>query len=177
MTWYRGQSSDVQNIILAGMVFFAIYIAFGLQNTFQPAVTRPTRGNYGQGNAYEQFYRQRRASSSSYYDDPYSTHSQRHTYSQHHNYNDYDHDVNYGYSGRRSSYWGSTGGDLLPLIIRISGVALVCYFAGINPMHALMAMNVVGGRRGRMFGRGFGGGFGGYGGRFRRPRRPGGFYW
>ena len=185
LTWYRGQTTDVRHIILVGMVFFAICIAFGLQNTFQPIDTRPTRGNYGEGNAYEQFYRQRRASSSSsssyYYDDPHGTHT-RQTYAQHHNRNNYDHGTNhddYYYGGQRSSYGygGNAWRDSLPNIIRFSGIALFCYFSGLNPLHVLMTMNVGGGRRNRLFGRGFGGGFGGYGGPFRRRRRPGGFYW
>lgn len=192
MNWYGSQSEGVKNCMKAGLVFLAIYMAFGgcfgLENVFSTSrggsTTPNMQGNYGSGNAYEQFYRER----SSNYDNPY-----RGSGSSHHRHHNRDYDRYHGgyddYTGGRSSYnhgssWGggSLWGDAsssLPSIAIIAGLAYLCHLAGINPLHALVLAG--GARRGRRFGMPFGGGGGGfhYGGRrggFRR-RRPGAFYW
>lgn len=180
VAWYTSQSDEVRNIIKAAMMFLVVYIAFGgrfgLESAFSQTTTRPTRGNYGAGNAYDQFYRER-ASSSNYYDSSYRTNSHR-THARN-TYSDYDYGDDYGYRGRRSSYGysGSSWDASLPSIALVGGLAYLCHVAGINPLHALMMMNVFGRRRVRHFGGGFGGGFGGYRGGFRRRRGPGVFFW
>jgi tetratricopeptide (TPR) repeat protein len=165
--WYRSQSEQVRSLTKVAIVFLTIYLAFGGRFGFEHGGQSRTprgpsmQGNYGEGNAYEQYYQRRYASDR--HESPYrnsNTHSSQ----------------DYSYNNRRGSAtsYGSSGSlwdGSLPSIAIIGGLLYVCHINGVNPFHALMVMNVMGGRRRGMFG---GGGY--YGGGFGRRRRQGAFF-
>ena len=150
-----------------------------------------TAGNYGKGNAYDEFYNDRsRRQQHVPHDDQY--------YHHHHDdgWDRYDHHRQRRSGSRRSSssssyyYGGDTGG--VPNMLILAGAAYLGHRMGINPFQTLFYANMVlnGGRgpraRRMMFGPGFGGlggGFGGFGPGFGRARygrqRPhgGGMWW
>ena len=178
--WYASQSNEVRSLLKAGLVFLVIYVAFGGRFGFASSnSSRPLHGNYDQGNAYDQYYQNRASSSSNNhaYDHSYpsSSNSRRNDY--YNNHDDYYGNIGYSRRGGGSSYSsygysGSSWETSLPSIAMIAGIAYLCHLAGINPLHALLMMNAMGGRRRHRFGGG------GFGGGFRRRRRPGAaFYW
>ena len=180
--WYKSQSNEVRTILLASLVFLIIYVTFGGRFGIGSGRTTQStmKGNYGAGNAYEQFYRerQREATTNGHFDYYSNSNSQqRHKdYSSRPGYQENNYGGgSYEYRTERGgSYYpsGASWESTLPSIAMIGGIAYLCHLAGINPWHALLMMNAVGRRRRR-----FGGGFYGAGGFGRRRRRPGGFYW
>lgn len=189
--WYNTRSDDAKLMLKVLGVILLLYVAFGgrfgLENMFATN-NSPRRGHYGQGNIYDQ-YRQRdtRSSTGSTYDrhDGYrASTTGRSTYSQGgHNsyggtYNDYSYGNGGGYYGGGYGGGYSMGLDSLPSLAILLGVAYICHRNGINPLHAMFMMNMMGGRRRRRFGYGMGGmgmgggGFG-YGGRMRYGGRRG----
>ena len=146
VSWYNNQSDDVKAGLKILLVLLVLYVAFGgrfgLEKVFEPKA----RGNYGAGNAYDQYYHGRNNG----YENSYS--------------------YNYGGGHRRGSSFQMP--DLfdgsLPSMIILMAIGYLCYRNGINPFRAMIILNMMGGgrrRRGRYGGmQGFGGGMGGFGG-------------
>jgi hypothetical protein len=140
------------------------------------------RGNYEAGNAYDEYYTSRRRQDSpSPQQRPQDHRQQQQQQQQYDRYSSsYDHKDDYRQSRRKGSSSSSSSssfhfpnlfdGSFQSMTI-LAGVAYFCHRNGINPMQALMMMNLMAGGRARGFRRGFGGG-GGLGGMF--GRRPGG---
>jgi hypothetical protein len=69
ISWYHSQSDDIRTLLLISIVFLVLYVALGGRFGFDSTsllgesrhhrngdgVGRTTRGNYGQGNAYERY--------------------------------------------------------------------------------------------------------------------------
>ena len=164
LAWYQGQSDTVRYGLWIGLAV----ILWAIWNGGSLTSTRPqtTHGNYGEGNAYDAYYRQRASSS---YD----------------NYNPYQsRDSYYDTSRRQSSYdpYGTVysqttwSGPSLPSIAIVAGAAYFMHLQGINPLNALFLLNGLGRRR-RFGGGMFGGGMYGGGGMYAGRRRQRGFYW
>lgn len=167
-SWYSNLSSDVRMLIHIFVVILLLYIGFGgrfgLDQLF--ASDHVQRGNYGAGNAYDQ-YRRRHSGDAYHRDSYYSSTSDYHSrdtgYSQGGGYDDYT--SSYG-SPRRRNYGGSFSvgfsDGTLPSLLIMLGLGYICHRNGINPLHAMWMMNVMGGRRRRVFRpRGMAWGFGG----------------
>jgi hypothetical protein len=200
MTWYQSQTDTVQTLLKVLVIMVCLYVAFGgrfgLEYFFHPQKgggpkfkyddyypkqqRQYQKGNYEAGNAYDQYYNSRRRQESP------PQHQQRHQDQQQQQYNrysssssSYDHKDDY-HQSRRQPHQGSSSsssfhfpnlfdGSFQSMTI-LAGIAYFCHRNGINPMQALMMMNLMAGGRGRGFRRGFGGG-----GMF--GRRPGGMHY
>mmetsp|Transcript_10180 Transcript_10180/g.21027 ORF Transcript_10180/g.21027 Transcript_10180/m.21027 type:complete len:434 (-) Transcript_10180:146-1447(-) len=183
--WYQNLNPDVKTLLKVAMVILCLYVAFGgrfgwEQPTRRPVVethyetTGTTRGNYGNDNAYEEYYRQKqqeRTTHSTYRSNQYDRRAGADPY---HN-TGYDSYYNAKPPQRRSSFRLSDlfDGSLQSMAI-LAGIAYLCHRNGINPFQAIMMLNMIGGGGRRRYGGGFGGGYGrrGYG-----QRRRGGFGW
>ena len=135
--WYTSQSPDRQNVIKAVLGFLVIYVAFGgrFGMATSTTTTTATRGNYDAGNAYDQYYRDRRASQNDFYrHDPYQQQQQQQqrdrrssSYSHSHHQQGYRHQQTYDYGGyeyRGGSYGYSSSswdGSALPSIFILAG--------------------------------------------------------
>lgn len=159
-SWYSNQSSDVRMLINVFVVILCLYVGFGgrfgLDRIF--ASDQPQRGNYGAGNAYDQYRRRNSYTSGNGYRlDSYYSSGDHYSRDKHTGYSrgGYD-DYTYG-SPRRRNYGGSFSVGLsdgtLPSLAILLGLAYICHRNGINPLHAMLMMNVMGGRRRRVFGR------------------------
>ena len=153
--WYAAQSNDTRAVIHAVLALLVLYVAFGgrfgLSGGDGSGNSRTMQGNYGSDNVYEE-YRRQKAASSTYqrrtYEDPYE---------QHH----------YNPPHRGGGGWSLDGDGLLYIAI-VAGAFYAAHLAGISPWQVMMLMQLAGGRR-RRFGGGFGGG--GFGGRRMRYGR------
>jgi tetratricopeptide (TPR) repeat protein len=160
-SWYQAQNEQFKLALSVMLVVLALYVAFGgrfgLEYSFSNTPTR--RGNYGAGNAYDQYRKS------------YSTSTNNHHYDYHDNSNTH--------RPRRTSsssfQWSLDSGSITSLIMMAGGVFLL-HRNGVNPMHALWLANMFAGGRGRrrgfnrpMGGMGWGGGGMGWG-RGRRGR-------
>jgi tetratricopeptide (TPR) repeat protein len=144
-----------------------------------------TRGNYGSGNAYEE-YRRRRAQQQGgsqydeyeydYYGDMHRQRQRQQQQQQH-----------YGGSGNsyRSS-WSLSSFSIanlfdgsLPSMAILLGIAYICHKYGINPFQVILMLNMIGGGRRHRGGMYYGGGGGGFGGGMRYGGGGGGRrrYW
>ncbi|GAX14209.1 hypothetical protein FisN_20Hh168 [Fistulifera solaris] len=152
--WYDQLSSESKQILKLGIGLLVLYIAFGGRFGWESHHRR--HGNYERGNLYDQ-YRQSYHSppSSSYYND-YRQASPRGTH--HHN-------SHYGSTTHYGSTPSSSDASSLASLAMVLGAAYLCHRNGINPLHAMFMMNMMGGRRRGYYGRGHFGGF-----RFGRPR-------
>lgn len=76
ISWYHSQSDDFQTLLLVSILFLSLYVALGGRFGFYSelmgdssgrwkggGIGRTTRGNYGQGNAYERYSTRNRYSS------------------------------------------------------------------------------------------------------------------
>ena len=172
--WYQSQSEDRKMMLKAAMILLFLYVLFGGRFGVQQATSSGRRrGNYGDGNAYDQFRKeryQRQASSrtqhdryggSDYQDDDYYAHNQ------------YENKYSTGSSRQRNrGHGGSSSFQLSDLfdgsfksISLLGGILYLAHRNGINPMQVLAFLNILGG--GRRYRRGInmrrGAGFGGFG--------------
>jgi hypothetical protein len=182
-SWYSNQSNDVKMLVKGAVVLLLLYVAFGgrfgLENMV--ASNHPHRGKYDGGSAYDQFRR------------PTSTYSDQGGH-RHDTYRSTGRDYGGGYNNGNGNNYGGGYNDYsrghgrgghggfssglsdgtLPSLLIIMGVAYMCHRNGINPMHAMLMMNAMGGGR-RRGGLRYGGGGGmmgmGYGGGGRRRGR------
>lgn len=176
--WYQNLNPDVKTAIKIGIIIFILYLAFGGRFGFEStsssstsrdygtpydnyyrdtATARTTKGNYGENNAYEQYYRQKRQQTQ------YAS-SQSHQPRRDNNYDRgggyYE---SYHYTPRQSSYSFSIAnlfdGSVQSMVI-LAGIAYICHKSGINPFQAIMMLNLMGGGRRVYYGGYYGGGFG-----------------
>lgn len=163
-SWYQAQSEQFKVALRVMFVMLALYVAFGGRFGLEYAFSKtPTsRGNYGAGNAYDQ-YRQNYGASTN-----------------HHHHGHHDSSNSNVHRPRRTSsssfQWSFDAGSLTSMIMMAGGVYLL-YLNGVNPMHALWLANMFAGGQGRrrgfnrpMGGMGWGGGGGMRWGHGRRGR-------
>jgi hypothetical protein len=193
-SWYSNQSDDVKMLVKGSVAILLLYVAFGgrfgLENMFASNHPHRGRGNYDGGSAYDQFHRPTSTYSDQGRGHRHDTHrntgSTGRDYGGYNNGNNYggghnDYSRGYGHGGHGGGHGGFSSGlsdGTLPSVLIVMGVAYMCHRNGINPMHAMLMMNVMGGgrRRGGGFRYGGGGGMmgmGGYGGGGARMRRRG----
>lgn len=166
ISWYHSQTDDAKNFMQVGLVILALYVAFGgrfgLDRIFSGS-HHQHQGNYEAGNAYDRY---RRSASDNSHD------SKRSPYQDDYSYDSYQPRQQHS-TGRFNLFSGSP----TSVVILCAGLYF-CHRNGINPFHAIMVLNMMGGggagRMRRGFGGGMGGGYGGgmgYGrGGFRRNR-------
>jgi hypothetical protein len=161
------------------MLYVAFGGRFGLEALGSSSRGRNRRGNYGSGNAYDQYYQRQQHRSTAretgqgrHY--PHTSHQDRH-YSSSSSYTDggygyntrYDQDDYYSQSrpargGNMSFHLPNLFDGSLPSMLLLAAIAYVCHRNGLNPMQVLFFLNLMnGGRRRNMFG--YGGGMGGFG--------------
>ncbi len=56
ISWYQNQSEDMQTILKVSFGFLLLYIALGGRFGLEYVGRKPSRGNYGHGNAYERYH-------------------------------------------------------------------------------------------------------------------------
>lgn len=165
--WYQHQNEDIKTVCKILLLLLVLYVAFG--GRFGLTGNRRQLGNYGSDSAYDQYRRDRttRPSQSSYR--PYSRHqssssSQQRRTTSHSQNGDYNY--NDSSSRRGNSSWGSGfnpfDGSIKSMML-LSGLAYAGHRIGINPLQAMMVLNVLGGGNRRFRPRGgfgYGGGFG-----------------
>jgi tetratricopeptide (TPR) repeat protein len=165
-SWYQAQNEQFKLALGVMLVVLALYVAFGGRFGLDSTPTR--RGNYGTGNAYDQ-YRKSYSTSTSYNSYNYRDNS---------NSNSNSNTQRPRRTSSSSFQWSSLdGGSLAPLIM-MAGAVYLMYRNGVNPVQALMIVNMFAGGRGRrrgfnppMGGMGWGGGGMRWGGRGRRGGR------
>lgn len=141
--WYSNQSNDVKSLLKAIVVIVILYVAFGGRFGLESLGSsgRSSQGNYGHGNAYDQF--QRRTSGNHHGGKSYHSVSDRHD-----TYRGYTGGHHYGGGYGGYGGYGLGDGGLTSLFILL-GIAYVCHLNGINPIHGVMMANMLGrGRRG-----------------------------
>jgi tetratricopeptide (TPR) repeat protein len=155
--WYMNQSADVKAVLKVFFVLIVLYVAFGGRFGLEYFGSRSDRHLHPQsGNAYDEFYQQRRTSHDYHSRDRYDPYAGRY-HDPHDNSGSPHH-----HHGRRSHSW-SFGGDNASTLLILAGVAYLAHRNGINPFQALFFANMAMGGRGRGMGRNrgmFGGGYG-----------------
>jgi tetratricopeptide (TPR) repeat protein len=151
VTYYASQSEDTKAVVKIAAFLLFLYVAFGGRFGMELLFGQRKRGNYEYGNAYDRYYQNQRHGPHSGYDPSDSAYKR----------------------SRSGSEWNYSlqlfDGSLSSMAILL-GVAYVCHRNGVNPLQALMVLNMIGGGRRRAH---FGGGMGGF--RMGRPRRRGGW--
>jgi tetratricopeptide (TPR) repeat protein len=150
-SWYQAQNGHWKLAVRVLLVVLAMYVAFGgrFGSEYMFSKTPSRRGNYGAGNAYDQYRRKSYSTSNSnsnhfdYYGSSSSSSSNTHR-------------------PRKSSSWSFDRS--LPSMILLAGGAYLAHRNGVNPMHILMLANMFAGGRGRRRGYRPMGGMGGWGG-------------
>jgi tetratricopeptide (TPR) repeat protein len=203
--WYQNQTDIKKSCIKGIVLFLVLYVAFGgrfglLESSSSSSSTSSsrrqrqyshddqhasaatttetaaTRGNYGSGNAYDEYRRRRRAQGgggNQYYNNEY----EYDYYGDMHRQRQRQQQQQYGHGGGGgNSYYSSWSSSFslfnlfdgsLPSMAILLGIAYLCHRNGINPFQVIMMMNIMTGRRhGRGGGMYYGGGMGGmrYGG-------------
>lgn len=219
--WYHGQSEDFRTILKVFGVVLLLYVAFGGRFGWEYTSPKVNRGNYEVGNAYDRFHSRDSgkpvgAGNTEYNSNPrqqqnthdtsqsrtgttngerYDSRDTRRSNSRYDTHDDYDYEPRRsrnGGGGSSSFHFPNLLDGSPQSMMIMMGLVYVCYRNGINPMQAMMVMNMMGGRgrRGGGFGRGmgglgrgmggFGGGMGGFGGGMRhgmgRPGRRNGWF-
>jgi tetratricopeptide (TPR) repeat protein len=138
-SWYHAQNEQFKLALGVMLVVLALYVAFGGRFGLDNTPTR--RGNYGAGNAYDKY---------------------RKSYSTSTNHNSYDYRGNSNSNTQRprrtsssSFQWPSLDGGGLTSLIMMAGAVYLMYRNGVNPIQALMLVNMFAGGRGRGRRRGF----------------------
>eukprot|EP00586_Coscinodiscus_wailesii_P006288 CAMPEP_0172482720 /NCGR_PEP_ID=MMETSP1066-20121228/9303_1 /TAXON_ID=671091 /ORGANISM="Coscinodiscus wailesii, Strain CCMP2513" /LENGTH=374 /DNA_ID=CAMNT_0013246077 /DNA_START=64 /DNA_END=1184 /DNA_ORIENTATION=+ len=152
---YAGLNGDVKTLLKVLVGLSVLYVGFGGRFGLSRG-TAARRGNYGNGNAYDRYYGGRRRPVPETYDDedpyddydPYDDRGRRTTTS-----SDYEHTAS-SHRGSSTSF-GIHFPDLfdgsLPSMMCIFAILYAAHkYAGIQPFHALMMLNMVTPGRGRM---------------------------
>ena len=158
ITWYHEQPEDTKTLlkVLGGMLI--LYFAFGGRFGLEHLGERQKRGNYGHGNAYEQ-YRQRQGNKSPSY--THDEQTQRRTTHQNDN-TERNYKTQFSSTNQSSSGFPNLFDGSLTSMIVLAAFAFTCHKFGVNPFHAIFLLNRFTGNRGRgmnrmgMYGMGYG---------------------
>lgn len=161
ITWYHEQSEDTKTLlkVLGGMLM--LYMAFGGRFGLEQFGGRQKRGNYGHGNAYEQYRQQQSSKSSSSSPYTHDDHTQRRTTHQNDNSESYNHKQSSSTHQSSSGFPNLFDGSITSMIA-LAAFAFTCHKVGVNPFHAIFLLNRFTGNRGRgmnrmgMYGMGYG---------------------
>lgn len=180
--WYQGLNPEIKTFFKFSVVLLCLYVAFGGRFGFEGRPTRPniletpyyettttkTRGNYGAGNAYDEYRRQKQHEQryyNSYHqaDRSYNSNNDQRYHRRTEPSYHYDTYYNETPPKQNSQGFGFRISDLFDgsaqSMIILAGIAYLCHRNGINPFQAIMMLNLIGGGR-RRYGGGYGGGFG-----------------
>eukprot|EP00526_Cylindrotheca_closterium_P018328 CAMPEP_0113602618 /NCGR_PEP_ID=MMETSP0017_2-20120614/852_1 /TAXON_ID=2856 /ORGANISM="Cylindrotheca closterium" /LENGTH=360 /DNA_ID=CAMNT_0000510977 /DNA_START=138 /DNA_END=1217 /DNA_ORIENTATION=- /assembly_acc=CAM_ASM_000147 len=135
--WYHAQSEDRRTVIHVFLLLLCLYVAFGgrfgLEGYTSTNATAYRKGNYGTGNAYDQYYG--RHSSSSF--EPPPRHKEYHSKNHQPQYSSYHQSQSSSYSGYESStqvsgsFFDQWNGHLTPILLLLVGAAYLCHQNGI----------------------------------------------
>lgn len=157
--WYHSQSEDRRTMIHVLFLLLILYVAFGGRFGFEhQGHTAYRKGNYGTGNAYDQFYGRKSSSYEPSRHTNYHTSSSNNYYKQ--QYSSYEQPRRSSSSHDGRNYYSASFFDLSPILLILMGAAYLCHRNGI-PVAELVSLFVWnfllrGRRRYRRAGRGLG---------------------
>ncbi|KAL3944437.1 MAG: hypothetical protein SGBAC_001465 [Bacillariaceae sp.] len=165
--WYHSQSEDRRTLVHVLLVLLVLYIAlggrFGLEGYSSSNTNAYRKGNYGTGNAYDQYYGRHSPKIESF-DNNYNSNPEP-------QYSSYHRSQSSSYSGYKSSmqtsgsFFDQWNGTLTPILLLLMGAAYLCHRNGIPLAEAVsfVVWNIL--FRRRRYRRW---GFGGHNGMFRQ---------